>query len=165
MRMRTAAVVTALLLGTTGCAEQAGAARSTSALPQLAESLVMSHPGSLSGVERAVATRLARHQQRNVTGTFIGATAFVTRGTPFDPGSECDVVRAVLNVRLVWKADAKFVHSFPPGAPPDGPRKALLASADPRTGKVCEIAAMYRDVGAHANETLLYGEWPDPTDG
>lgn len=124
-----------------------------------------SHRGSLTGRERSLATRLARHQQGKVVGTFIGATAFGTHGTPFDPGSACDLDKHFLNIRLVWKADANFTHSFPPGSPPDGPRKDLLITVDPSTGKVCETGAGYRNVGAAPTETLLYGDWPDPKDG
>lgn len=40
------------------------------------------HHGSLTADERSRATALARREQRTVIGTFIGATAFVTRGTP-----------------------------------------------------------------------------------
>jgi hypothetical protein len=41
--------------------------------------------GSLTVAERSEATAIAKHEQRKVTGTFIGATAFITQGTPFDP--------------------------------------------------------------------------------
>lgn len=125
----------------------------------------LSHRGSLTASERSSATRLAKQQQGKVVGTFIGATAFATHGTPFDPGSACDVDKRFLNIRLVWKADANFTHSFPPGAPPDGPRKDLLMTVDPSNGQVCETGAGYRNVGAAPTETLLYGEWPDRQDG
>jgi len=100
-----------------------------------------------------------------VTGTFVGATAFRTIGTAYDGRSACDVRRPTLTIRLVWQADADFVHSFPPNSPPDGPRKAQLITVDPVTRKVCEAGAAYRNVGAAAGETLLYGRWPDPKDG
>ena len=98
-------------------------------------------------------------------GTFIGATAFVTRGTPFDRGSSCDGDEDFINIRLVWKADANFTHSHLPGGPPDGPRKDLVMTADQRTHDVCETGAGYRNVGAAPDETLLYGEWPGRSDG
>lgn len=123
------------------------------------------HRGSLTVDERSLATALARREQRKVVGTFIGATAFVTWGTPFDPGSACDVHQRFLTIRLVWKADANFTHSYPPNAPPDGPRKAALITVDPRTRAVCETGAAYRHVGATDRETLLYGEWPRRADG
>jgi len=123
------------------------------------------HQGSLTTDERSLATTIAQDQQRNVTGTFIGATAFATEGTPFDRGSACDVDQRFVNVRLVWKADANFEHSGPPDPRPDGPRKALVMTVDPRTGHICETGAWYRNVGAAATETLLYGQWPDPADG
>jgi hypothetical protein len=69
-----------------------------------------------------------------------------------------------LTIRLVWQADADFVHSLPPNSPPDGPRKAQLITVDPSTKKVCKVGAAYRDVGAAANETLPYWRWPDPKD-
>lgn len=119
----------------------------------------------LSRAELSLATRIAKHRQREVTGTFIGATAFATHGTPFDRGSACDTDRRYVNVRLVWKADANFVHGGVAGAPPDGPRKAALITVDAKTGHICESGAMYAHVGAAPYETLLYGQWPDPADG
>jgi hypothetical protein len=123
------------------------------------------HHGSLTANERSEATAIAKRQQRKVTGTFVGATAFVTRGTPFDRGSTCDGEERFLNIRLVWKADANFTHSHFPNSPPDGPRKELLMTVDPTTRQVCETGAKYRNVGAAASETLLYGEWPNKEDG
>jgi hypothetical protein len=62
-------------------------------------------------------------------------------------------------VGLEGKRD--FTHGgVPGGLPPDGPRKALLLAVDPLTGDVCGTSAKYRDVGAAAAETLLYGHWP-----
>jgi hypothetical protein len=121
--------------------------------------------GSLTAHERSLATTIARGQKRKVVGTLIGATAFATRGTPFDPGSACDLDERLLNVRLVWKADANFVHVSMPNSLPDGPRKTLLMVVDPMSSHVCEMAAQYREVGADDTETLLYGDWPDPADG
>jgi hypothetical protein len=69
------------------------------------------HQGSLTARERRLATATAKREQAKVKGTFIGATAFVTQGTPFDPGSACDVNKRFLNIRLVWKADANFTGS------------------------------------------------------
>lgn len=123
------------------------------------------HLGSLTDTERSEATEIAKRQQRKVTGTFIGATAFITRGTPFDPGSACDTNDRFLNIRLVWKADANFTHGHTPGSPPDGPRKDLVLTVDSLTGRICETGAGYRNVGAEDAETLLYGEWPSKADG
>lgn len=134
--------------------------------------IVQTHHGSLNAADRSLATTVARQRQRTVTGTFIGATAFRSVGTPLDPGSMCDVRRPYLNIRLVWKADANFIHSWPPMMPgshtsplPDGPRKALLITVDEQTHAVCEVTAMYRSVGAREGETLLYGRWPSRADG
>jgi hypothetical protein len=116
--------------------------------------------GSLSAQEYALAVKTARHLQTEVTGTFIGATAFATNGRvrPWDYGHACPDTR-LLHLRLVWKADATFGHAgF--GGPPDGPRKAWLVTVDPHTNGVCEQAAKYRGVGAPSYETLLYGHWP-----
>jgi hypothetical protein len=167
MRIRAAGAAAALLLCATGCHHGGGSAQRPVASPSSDEhaSPFPTHRGSLSAHEKALATRLAKHQQRAVIGTFIGATAFVTTGTPFDRGSECDVDRPVLNIRLVWEADANFVHSHVDGSPPDGPRKAGLIVVDPRTGQICEVGARYRHVGARPRETLLYGEWPVSADG
>jgi hypothetical protein len=95
-----------------------------------------------------------------VTGTLIGATGFVTRGTPRDRGSDCDVNKRFLNVRLVWKADANFSHGSVDNVPPDGPRKEFLVTVNQGNLEVCEAEARYRNVGADAGETLLYGKWP-----
>ena len=123
------------------------------------------HAGSLTAPERSEATEIAKRQQRMVTGTFIGATAFITRGTPFDRGSACDTHERFLNIRLVWKADANFTHSHKPNSPPDGPRKELVITVDQSTRHICETGAGYRKVGADDTETLLYGEWPSKADG
>jgi hypothetical protein len=118
------------------------------------------HHGSLSASEYSLAVAAATQIQSKVTGTFIGATAVATGGPE----------RCSLHIRLVWKKDANFVHSHlgqpvgqrsgGPGLLPDGPRKALLVAVDPQTGDVCGTGAKYRDVGAAADETLLYGHWP-----
>jgi hypothetical protein len=105
---------------------------------------------ALSPSEFTLASATARQAESTVTGTFIGATAYVAQGAD----------RCPVHIRLVWKADANFVHGGVPGLPPDGPRKALLLSVDPQTGDVCGTSAKYRDVGAAAGETLLYGDWP-----
>jgi hypothetical protein len=123
------------------------------------------HHGALTAQERSLATAIAKREQRKVIGTFIGATAFFTQGTPFDRGSDCGVDKRFLNIRLVWKADANFTHSHKPNSPPDGPRKELLMTVDQRTHDLCETGARYRNVAAAADETLLYGEWPSKADG
>jgi hypothetical protein len=105
--------------------------------------------GPLSAAEYSLATQVAKDRQAEITGTFIGATAAI------DPDRPCE-----LQVRLVWKADANFMHGGVPGAPPDGPRKALLISVNPQTGHTCRTGASYRNVGAAAGETLLYGRRP-----
>jgi hypothetical protein len=165
---RALAVAGALVVALSGCAGHPSRAEPTQrdAPTPRAPSLgtATDHQGSLPRGERALALRVARHYQRRVTGTFVGATAFRTIGTPYDAGSACDVRKPLLTVRLVWQADANFVHSFTPNSPPDGPRKAQLITVDPSTRKVCERGAAYRDVGAAAGETLLYGRWPDPKD-
>ena len=123
------------------------------------------HHGSLTAQERSLATAIAKREQSKVIGTFIGATAFVTQDTPFDRGSDCDLNKRFLNISLVWKADANFTHSHLPNSLPDGPRKDLLMTVDQRTHGLCETGAGYRNVGAAAGETLLYGHWPSKTDG
>jgi hypothetical protein len=122
-------------------------------------------PAALTGHERSLATTIAERQERQVTGTFIGATAFATQGTPFDQGSACDLDKRFINIRLVWKSDANFVHGDAPKSPPDGHRKALVLTVDPTNGHVCETGANYRNVGADESETPLFGQWPDPADG
>ncbi|HVK43482.1 MAG TPA: hypothetical protein VM429_01105 [Micropruina sp.] len=167
-----AVMLTACSTGGTGqpALSTAAYARGEQTAPTTAPSRSSSaHPGdhhrSLTPQERSLATAIAKREQSKVIGTFIGATAFVTQGTPFDRGSDCDVNHRFLNIRLVWKADANFTHSHPPNSPPDGPRKDLLMTVDQRTHDLCETGAGYRNVGAAADETLLYGEWPSKADG
>lgn len=163
MRLRSAGVV-GVLMCLAGCGNSAPpeVTRQTTPHPAVQQ---RAHQGSLTAQERTLATKIAKRQQREVIGTFIGATAFATHGTPFGPGSACDLAKSLLNVRLVWKADANFVHSHMPNSPPDGPRKGALITVDPTNGHVCVTGAQYREVGADDNETLLYGEWPGPADG
>ena len=123
------------------------------------------HQGTLTARERLEATAIAKRQQRKLTGTFVGATAFITHGTPFDRDSACDVDERFLDIRLVWQADANVTHSHLPNSPPDGPRKELLMTVDPTTRHTCETGARYRNVGAAETETLLYGEWPSGANG
>jgi hypothetical protein len=163
------AVIAVLAAAVAGCS----ATEATTAPPPEATRLATAdrgvqhglQQGSLTARERSLATVIARRQQRKVIGTFIGATAFSSPGTPFAPGSACDLDERLLNVRLVWKADANFVHASMPNSLPDGPRKGVLITVDPTNGHVCQTGVQYRDVGAGENETLLYGEWPDPVDG
>jgi hypothetical protein len=168
MKLRSAGVVGALMC-LAGCGHSAQevapppeATRQATPHPAVQHG---AHQGSLTAHERTLATKIAKRQQREVIGTLIGAIAFATHGTPFDPGSACDLDERLLNVRLVWKADANFVHASMPNSLPDGPRKGALITVDPTNGHVCETGAQYREVGADDNETLLYGQWPDPADG
>ncbi|MBB6628944.1 hypothetical protein H5V45_16585 [Nocardioides sp. KIGAM211] len=162
--MRTLTAVAAVVAATSvaGCRGESGGTAPDDVPPTPV--VEGAHAGSLTAEERALATSIAQHRQRQVEGTFVGATAVVTRGTPFDPGSACNGGERWLDIRLVWESPADFVHSGMPGAPPDGPRQALLLVADPVTGHLCQTAAMYRDVGAGPDEALLYGAWPDPAD-
>lgn len=97
-------------------------------------------------------------------GTFVGAVAsreVLTRDA--QTGTRCRA-RHVLTVRVVWKADANFVHGGVPGAPPDGPLKGALIYVDPSTKHICAQGATYRSLGARPDERLLYGSRPvDPT--
>jgi hypothetical protein len=114
--------------------------------------------GSLTPREYAVGA--ARTEQATVHGTFVSATAIegregLGRG-PSNTGHNCTSGR-VLTVRLIWLADAGFVHGGVPGAPPDGPRKALLLTTDATTGVVCLVGAQYSRVQPRPGETFLYG--------
>lgn len=119
---------------------------------------------ALSCSDVALTTRIARQDQARVKGTFVGALAsrvLLTRADQSDTGCP---TRRVLSVRVVWKADANFVHSGVPGAPPDGPLKGALIYVDPTTKHICAQGATYRSVGARTDEVLLYGNRPvDPT--
>ena len=161
-----AVVVVGVLTSLVGCGQRAEdhGALKTAPSPSATAHLDV-YKGSLTARERTLATAIAKRQQRKVNGTFIGATAFVTQGTPFDRGSACDVDKRFLNIRLVWKADASFTHSHLPNSPPDGPRKDLLMTVEEATHHICETGAGYRRVGAGAHESLLYGQWPSPADG
>lgn len=168
-----AVMLTACSAGGTGqpAVSSAANARAETTAPTTAPSQTSTahhadhHQGSLTRREQSLATAIARREQAQVKGTFVGATGFVTLGTPFDRGSACDVNKRFLNIRLVWKADANFTHSHLPDGVPDGPRKDLLMTVDQRTRQTCETGAGYRNVGADAGETLLYGQWPSKADG
>jgi hypothetical protein len=164
MLLRSVVVVGALVC-VVGCGHRADDGLSKLAATQSPTAHLSVQHGSLTADERSLATTIAKRQQRKVTGTFVGATAFATHGTPFDQASACDVDKRFVNIRLVWKADANFTHSYLPNSPPDGPRKDLLVTVDPTTGHICESGAGYRNVGAAASETLLYGQWPSRADG
>ena len=93
-----AVMLTACSTGGTGqpALSTAAYARGEQTAPTTAPSRSSSaHPGdhrrSLTPQERSLATAIAKREQSKVIGTFIGATAFVTQGTPFDRGSDCDV--------------------------------------------------------------------------
>jgi hypothetical protein len=66
-----------------------------------------------------------------------------------------------VEVRLVWKDDASFSHGGVPGGPPDGPRQALIVTADAVTGVPCLVGASYRDVKPRPGELYLYGPRKD----
>lgn len=154
-----------MLICLVGCGHRAEEAVPKPEATRQAAAHLSGQQGSLTTNERSLATTIAKRQQRKVIGTFVGATAFATHGTPFDRGSDCDVDKRLVNIRLVWKADANFTHSHLPNSPPDGPRKDLLMTVDPTTGHVCATGAGYRNVGAADSETLLYGRWPNPAAG
>ena len=163
MRLRSFVVV-GVLMCLMGCGPRGDESAPTTAPSQSSTAHPGDHQGSLTTQERSLATAIAKRQQRKVIGTFIGATAFVTQGTPFDRGSDCDVDKRFLNIRLVWKADANFTYSQLFGIP-DGPRKDLLMTVDQRIHHICETTTGYRNVGAAGGETLLYGQWPSKADG
>jgi hypothetical protein len=162
-------LVGAALAISTGCADStASSAHPSDGPSSVAGTPTPSGPprtsGDLPRRDLATALRIARHQQRKITGTFVGATAFLSKRSPFAEGSACDRHHRIFTVRLVWEADANFVHGGADLASPDGPRKALLFDVDPRSGEICDTWAKYRAVGARSVETLLYGTWPtDPT--
>lgn len=158
--------IAAVMVCAAGCGHGGDAARDHPGPPSTPPGAVSASPGrtSLPAEERAWALKIARHQQHRITGTLIGATAFLSPGTPYNRGSACDSVSRVLYVRLAWESDANFTHNHPPSDPPDGPRKAILITADATNGHVCQVGADYRPVGAVPEETLLFGRSPTSTD-
>ncbi len=120
------------------------------------------HHGSISDPERAAALKAAHQVQQGVDGTFLVATYRPDAGehAASNTGHDCTRGHTVL-VRLVWKADASFLHGGVPGAPPDGPRKALIVTADATTGTPCLIGASYAHVRPRRGETYLYGPRQD----
>jgi len=115
--------------------------------------------GSLSSEEFSRAVEAAKKVQSTVRGTFVGATATAVDEPDQDLDQGCPDERLV-HIRLVWMADANFDHGGVPGAQHDGPRKAALVTMDAATGQVCAQGAQYRNVGARADEVLLYGSRP-----
>jgi hypothetical protein len=115
------------------------------------------HAG-LSGQEYAAALKTAHQVQATVTGTFVSATAWAGPGQVRDSntGHTCTSGR-VVHVRLIWMAGASFMHGGTVGAPRDGPRQALIVTADAATGQPCLIGASYSHVQPRPGETFLYG--------
>jgi hypothetical protein len=106
--------------------------------------------------ERAAALKAAHTVQRTITGTFLVATYRPDAGQrgPSNTGHPCTSGATVL-VRLLWKNDASFDHGASAG--PDGPRKALLVTADAVTGVPCLIGASYAHDDPQPGEIYLYG--------
>lgn len=124
-----------------------------------AETKQAANHGDLSVDEFSRAVEASEQVQSTVKGTFIGAVAKAVDGPDSDLDQGCAEER-LIRVRLVWLADANFSHGGTPGGPPDGPRKANIVSISAATGEPCSQSAAYRDVGASADEVLLYGTRP-----
>lgn len=120
------------------------------------------HHRSASDPEHDAALEAAHQVQKTVTGTFLVATYRPDAGQrgQSNTGHRCTRGHTVL-VRLVWKDDASFDHGGVPGAPPDGPRKALIVTADATTGTPCLIGASYSHVRPRPGEIYLYGPRKD----
>lgn len=114
--------------------------------------------GSLTGAEYDLAVDTAEQIQSEVDGTFVGATAIASdqHRPPCDRDAGCPDKRLVY-IRLVWNADASFMHSGEVTRP-DGPNKALLIAVDPDTNDIVSRAAAYWSVAPDPTETLLYGQ-------
>src|SRR5690348_6810255 len=112
--MRTRVLTLLLLAGVlAGCGNEGS---TPSEAPKAAGSAPSAHQSDgLSRDEFVFATKVAKHEQRRVKGTFVGATARAD-----GPG--------VLQIRLVWDS-AKFTHGGVVGGLPDGPRQALVFTA------------------------------------
>ncbi len=116
------------------------------------------HRNNATDPERAAAWKAAHTVQETVHGTFLVATYRPDAGErgPSNTGHPCPH-GATVEVRLVWKAGASFAHGGVPGGPTDGPRQALIVTADAVTGVPCLIGASYRDVKPRPGEIYLYG--------
>jgi hypothetical protein len=115
--------------------------------------------GRLSAQEYAAAITAAHQVQATVTGTFVSATAWAGHGRVRDSntGHTCTSGH-VVHVRLIWMAGASFTHGgIAGGGPRDGPRQALIVTADAGTGQPCLIGASYSHVAPGPDETFLYG--------
>jgi hypothetical protein len=114
-----------------------------------------------SDPEREAALRAAHQVQATVTGTFLLATYRPDAGQrhPSNTGHACP--RHTVQVRLIWKRGASFTHGGTPGEPPDGPRQALIVTADADTGAPCLIGASYAHVRPRPGEIYLYGPGKD----
>jgi hypothetical protein len=112
--------------------------------------------------ERAAALKAAHQVQASVHGTFLVATYRPDAGEkgPSNTGHPCRS-GATVEVRLVWKSGASFTHGGVPGGRPDGPRQALIVTADAVNGVPCLIGASYRDVRPRPGEIYLYGPRKD----
>ena len=151
--MRVAALVAVVALTLTACRADSSTETATTSHPTDAAAT-----GNLTADEFTRAVEASKEVQSTVKGTFVGAVAKAVDGPDLDLDQGCADER-LIRVRLVWMADANFMHSGI-GGPPDGPRKANLVSISAATGKVCAQGAAYRNVGALADEVLLYGSRP-----
>jgi hypothetical protein len=109
--------------------------------------------------ERLAALAAAHQVKLTVHGTFLLATYRPDAGQrgPSNTGHPCP--HHTVEVRLIWKDDANFTHGGVPGGAPDGPRKALLVTADAASGVPCLIGASYSHVRPGPHEIYLFGPW------
>jgi hypothetical protein len=112
-----------------------------------------------TGTERLAALRAAHQVKATVRGTFLLATYQPDAGQRGQSNTGHPCPRHTVQVRLIWKDDANFTHGGVPGAPPDGPRKALIVTADAATGVPCMIGASYSHVRPGPDEIYLFGPW------
>jgi hypothetical protein len=113
-------------------------------------------------VEHRAALKAAHQVQSTIHGAFLVATYRPDAGRrgPSNTGHPCKSGPTV-QVRLLWDAGASFTHGGVPGEPPDGPRQALIVTADGVTGVPCLIGASYADDDPRPGEIYLYGPRKD----
>jgi hypothetical protein len=153
-----ACLVAAIAIG--GCASASRALDGSSI-----SSATRAH-GSLTDREFSVAVAVARAEVEKYAATVTSATATVGTGTVTDPnaGPAC-TSGTLLHIKLIGTFPTIVVggpSTGAPGASNDYTVSAVLITADPETGKACDISVETGPQAPDPGATLLFTQSPSP---